>query len=585
MMCPNHSSLHRAAAIFIGIAVCAAPASALAQEQAPGSLDDLIIEEVELKPGKPNRLDTEKWAKVKYDRVYTRRTRNGLPAELRLAPRDKLMRDPALGHAEMTAIVPQPEAEAVLGEQLLGLVGHIPADVPDINILFNDADAESAKAVATGQIIFQAGILEEVKYLDQAIFLLAHEVAHIAYDHFKNEENRQTLNKVATTAALIAKGGDAQRTANSDELMAYMVFSEILMGPQWSRSDERAADELAIDLLVRSGMSLEGARSIFRSLAAIELRRDALIKERCSGSRGLVSLLGIRFLEGGQAEPVPPECAPLNNALGKLVGSITRSHASAADRLKLANEYIESRYPNYTDPGMSDLPDGLKVAVAVDGPVLRSTYAGRALEFLASGEIEIAARYAMAAYREDDLTTVKPRLAMYDLLKRAGRLEEAAQQLEVAIASGQASKAVYLLALQERLAIAAQARHESEAARVNDILRAVQAQYAANPMEALEDAKNLADAQNRAVSATEPDTARQDLLPPARAAYEDALALAVRAKDVFADNQEFVLQELEIRRILYPERAIEDLARCAGSSDEVIRDFCRNAQKMTQRGP
>lgn len=581
---PHHPSVRRAAAVFFGVAVCVGSGSALAQEQG-GSLDDLVIEEVELKPGKPNRLDTEKWAKVKYDRVYTRRTRNGLPAELRLAPRDKLLRDPALGHAEMTAIVPQPEAEAVLGEQLLGLVGHIPADVPDINILFNDADAESAKAVATGQIIFQAGILEEVKYLDQAIFLLAHEVAHIAYDHFKNEENRQTLNKVATTATLIAKGGNTQRAANSDELMAYMVFSEILMGPQWSRSDERAADELAIDLLVRSGMSLEGARSIFRSLAAIELRRENLVKERCSGSRGLGSLLGIRFLEGGQAEPVPPECAPLNNALGKLVGSITRSHASAADRLELANEYIASRYPNYADPGMSDLPEGLKVAVAVDGPVLRSTYAGRALEFLASGQIEIAARYAMAAYREDDLTTVKPRLAMYDLLKRAGRHQEAARQLEVAIAGGQASKAVYLLALQERLAIAAQAQRDSQAQRIDDILKAVQAQYASDPMQALADAQGLADARGQSASEATSAGTGEDLQPAARAAYEQALALATQAKDVFSDNQEFVLQELEIRRILDPARAIEDLSRCAGSSDEVIRDFCRNAQKMAQRGP
>lgn len=252
-------------------------------------VDDIeaAMEQVNTKPAKPSRLSKEKWSKINYSRVYKRRQNNGLPAEIRLAPQAVRSRDPALQVADITSTVPQPEAESVLLTYIDSFSGNIPTSMPDISILFNDADVANAKAVSTGQIVFQAGILDDVKYIDQAAFLLGHELAHIAYDHFKNEENRRTLNTVVTTATLIAEGGDSQRASNSDAFVSYLVFSEFLLGPQWSRSNETAADELGIDLLVSSGMSLEGARSMFRALAADEAERARLLEERCGGKPGL----------------------------------------------------------------------------------------------------------------------------------------------------------------------------------------------------------------------------------------------------------------------------------------------------------
>lgn len=594
---PARSTLGLCTALAI-VLLCTAPLSGLAAAEAePGTTaptplestvdpaeaalgDDLAIVEMTTTPTKEARLAKEKWHKMKYDRFASRREKNGLPAELGSAPRERLVRDPALGMADITSIIPQPEAEALIGEHMNALLSHIPADVPDINILFNDADHQSAIAVSTGQIVFQAGILDDVEFLDQIVFLLAHEVAHIAYDHFKNEENRKTFNHIVMAAALIATGGDVERTAGNDKLMGYMLFSELLLGPQWARSDERAADELAIDLLVANGLSVEGARSMFRSFAAAEARRETLRKERCGNSGGLLgSLLGVNLLKLNENKQPPPECMQAGNILGKVITSITRSHDTAKARSEAIKEYIETRYPNYVSPEMQPLPEPLRVVVAPDGPVLRSLYASRAIEFLNAGQVELAVHYAVAAYREDDTTTVKPRLAMYYLLKRSGRHNEAAQQLEVVIANGQASKAVYMLALQERVAQAVQAQWGSEAERVDALLRHTQQTYRDDPMAALVKAESMA-GQNADGSRINVVVEASRLLPPARAAYEKALKLAIRAKDIFApNNHEFQFQELEIRRILHPDQSFADLTTCSESEDDVVREFCRNALK------
>lgn len=544
-------------------------------------VDDIeaAMEQVNTKPAKPSRLSKEKWSKINYSRVYKRRQNNGLPAEIRLAPQAVRSRDPALQVADITSTVPQPEAESVLLTYIDSFSGNIPTSMPDISILFNDADVANAKAVSTGQIVFQAGILDDVKYIDQAAFLLGHELAHIAYDHFKNEENRRTLNTVVTTATLIAEGGDSQRASNSDAFVSYLVFSEFLLGPQWSRSNETAADELGIDLLVSSGMSLEGARSMFRALAADEAERARLLEERCGGKPGLGRFFGNAFAISRDKPPLPPECGASGNLLGSVLTSITKTHANAEARLNHANEYIASRYPGYSDPGMSDLPPGLKVAIAADGPVLRSSYASRAIDLLNAGEVELAAHYVIASYDAKDKTTVKPRLAMYYMLKRAGRLKEAVDQLDIAVAGGQAAKAVYLLALQERLAVASALDDQTRSEQVGAMFDAVRKRYSNNPLNAIAAAESLA--AGKSVDIAHP-TARlqQEMLPKARAAYEHALKLAREAQPLFKDNQEFVLQELEIERLLGTESDTRSrFTECSGSSDAIIRDYCKDILK------
>lgn len=531
-------------------------AQEVATQELPLDLDALSSDVSEKKPAKVNRLDAEKWEKRNYARIYARRKQVGLPADLSLAAVSELEGDPMLAAADITSTIEQPEASAYIRGMFDSFAAFFPhTKLPDVNILFNDADVASAKAVATGQMVFNAGILEKIDTQDALLFVLAHEMAHIAYDHFKKEENRKTANDVATLAILFAKRGNEQAARQSDELAGYMFFSEKLWGPQWSRGDETVADELAIDLLVRGKHSLNGAQSILTVLEAEDARRKDEYEARCgkpAGGAGGLGRFGRSLLVGLSHNEtlVAPGCETADTWMNDAMSWLSRTHLSPAQRHKKINEYVKTRYPNYGVISTTAIPDGVRAVIAsADSPLQRSLYASRAIDALQEGQLALATKYALASLREEDKVTPKPRLAMYMLLLRAGRHDEAVKHLEIAIAGGHAAKGIYLIALQERMATAAQVQSKGEADRVAAELSAITRQYQGKPDKALADAK----AQSESVSQTATAAPIPPLSPDAVKAYESALALAVAGKEKFTENQEFEEQGSEIRRILHPD--------------------------------
>lgn len=559
----------------------AAPAATAPTSDADTELDDgFIADEGTQKPGKKNRFDSEKWEKRNYDRLFARRTKANLPRELSLAEPELLKRDPNLSAAAITSTIEQPEAEAYIRKHFDEFAKFFPQQLPDTNILFNDADVANARAVATGQMVFNAGIMEKIDSVDALLFVMGHELAHIAYDHFKNEEIRRSVSEIATVATMVANDGSAAKAGKSKELMGYLFFSETMWGPQWGRANEAAADELAIDLMVRAGYSPVGAISILRAFVVEDQKRAAEYEARC-GKKGKEFGKFLLAAFGGAQTPVavPPGCEADGNLLSNTLGSLMRDHPTAEKRLASLRTYVDTRYPNYSPKPTVDIPAQMKaVLTAADSPLQRSLYASRAIEALQDGRLEQAALYAVASLRENDKTTPKPRLAMYQLLIRAGKHDEAVRHLEVAVSGGQAAKGIYLLALRERIATAAALTDEGEvngdAAIIDKVLR----DYAQKPDKALADAKAKADT----VVATEVPVAQQtearpELTPAARKAYEHAMELAVAGKAKFTENQEFVIQELEIKRILYPDQQLIDEARkCQQSDDKAIQTYCKS---------
>jgi Zn-dependent protease with chaperone function len=538
--------------------------------------DDFVPTEGTQKPTKKNRFDAEKWEKRNYDRVFARRTKANLPQELSLAEPELLRRDPNLSAAAITSTIEQPEAEAYIRKHFDEFAKLFPQRLPDTHILFNDADVPNARAVATGQMVFNAGIMEKIDSVDALLFVMGHELAHIAYDHFKNEEIRRNVNEVAAVAAMVANEGNATRAGESKELMGYLFFSETMWGPQWGRANEAAADELAIDLMVRTGYSPVGAVSILRAFVAEEQKKAAEYEARC-GKKGKEFGKFLLTAFGGVQTPAPPGCEAGGNLLSNAFGSLMRDHPSAEKRLAALQTYVDTRYPNYSPKPTVDIPTQMKaVLTAADSPLQRSVYASRAIEALQNGRLELAALYAVASLRDEDKTTPKPRLAMYQLLSRAGQREEAVRHLEVAISGGQAAKGIYLLALQERIATAValtdQGEVNGDAAIIDKVLR----DYAQKPDKALAVAKAQADSV-AAVPAVRRTEARPELSPAARTAYEHAMALAVAGKEKFTENQEFVIHELEIKRILYPDQELIDEARkCQHSDDKAVQIYCKS---------
>lgn len=522
---------------------------------------------------KESKLEKTKWEKIKYNRFVERRKDNALPLELSAAPLATLRQDKTLPPADLTGYFVDPDASSTLMTALDELVVPIPNELPDINLLFSGSDQTNATATGTGQVVIYAGI-EKLEYMDELLFLLAHEVSHIAFDHFKNEETRETLNSLAVLATYAAKGGDTRKTETSDELIGALIFSESILGPSWGRGDEEDADELAIDMLVRAGYSTDGAQAFLNKLVKAEDESERKRKQRCEGTGGgLFSALGM-------GPPPPPEC----NAFKRLFSGLFRSHAKASKRKEHLQKYIATRYPAYVPPEPRELPTALSDFFAPTGPLGRSALAKKALEAFEIGENEEAIRFAIAAFDEKDARTPAPRLARYYHMKLVGDIEEARKQLRVVYGAGTAPRGMYLILLDEILSEARQIQAGYRQDQYQKRYQALAAQYSENPDQAIADALAVEDEREKnalaANSKSEPEK-KEELSEQTIAKYEEALALIQDAKSRFPGHiAEFTFKEIDILAKLERFEELSTLvASCQRDTYDTLRDKCKNTAK------
>lgn len=550
--------------------------------------DELVIEEVEEVKAKENRYDKTKWEKRKYGRFLERRKRNGLPEQLNLVGDSVLARDPALRQSNITSTIDLPETKTELTEKLAVYVEMFPEALPDTNLLFNDANIKNAIAVDTGQIVIPAGIINDLKSEDAIMFVLGHELAHIAMDHFKAKETKKSLDQMSVVVAMAASDFDSNKAASRDELVGYMIFSEAILGAGWSKANERSADELGIDLMVRAGYSLEEARSVVLALVLEEKEKQRDLERKCGGNPNSFGNIFAAAFTGQQVQNRPPECQQQGG--GGLLGGLFKGKTDPDKRLLNFDKYVESRYPAYESPAPTPFTGVIKRDFAPDGSLRRAVYAGQSIQALERGRYELAAQYAVASLKQGDTTLIKPRLAMYDLYKRAGRRDEALAQLNIALASDQASRAVYTFAISERVNDARGLVTREREAYYDRILTDVLARYGEDGLAALADAEASQKAFDEdddgywSRGEAPPSFSPEDieLSPEAVTAYEDVLELSRAAQERFPGVAEFLLAEVDtLKTLKRTDELIERLSGCQRESDDkTIKETCAAIQQQ-----
>ncbi len=125
----------------------------------------------------------------------------------------------------------------------------------------------NAYTQSSGNIYLSLGYLQEAESEDELFALLAHEFAHSYLEYDALRTNLQATDKMADVGAvisLLSQGGDLKNLKGSNNqavetalavFMAYQL-SRNLLAPAWSRSQEFAADEMAVQLSIRMGYSV-----------------------------------------------------------------------------------------------------------------------------------------------------------------------------------------------------------------------------------------------------------------------------------------------------------------------------------------
>lgn len=303
---------------------------------------------------------------------------------------------------------------------------------------------------------------------DHLAFVIAHELAHVARGHFKRDEAVLGQRKVAWVTSGIGPVVAKLATGNVDRgatgrisyspgkdtrrvliklaaaIRSFEVVSEGMLEPDWNRSQEAAADRLAMDLLhsagYRSEAGLKIAGAMFAGNAEQRERIDRKYKEivrlvaelqRLSADdklEGDLRALGVQLI-GGEIG-------------SKLMDLFAQRYDSAQDRREDLLGYISALYPDWAGDRNKKKP----LERARDDSRLQTAYdhlakARQAEELLAriddpevvADDAELLARAAAKGKKAisgwgGDQPYI--RLVMHDIRKRQRRLRHAMLNLE-----------------------------------------------------------------------------------------------------------------------------------------------------------
>jgi Zn-dependent protease with chaperone function len=258
-------------------------------------------------------------------------------------------------------------------------------------ILFRADEAYQAQALPDNTIIVSMGLLEASQSDSEVLFVLAHEYSHLLLGHFTKAETiagaRNATQAVSiawqagsafnamkrSDGSLSAMQAGAERGARKGAPVAEALRFAVddIFAPAWNRDQENEADALAVDLLVRSNMTIDSYANVFARLQkAFEAEKashdkrsqaaDALGKSMSDSLKGFAGngASVAAFAGGGGGAMRGLGSGLLKSAGGALLanmGSITKSmggdtHLPPEERRNGLAAYFQAGYPTADPP-------------------------------------------------------------------------------------------------------------------------------------------------------------------------------------------------------------------------------------------
>lgn len=179
---------------------------------------------------------------------------------------------PAVAQTRISLIL-DAELENWLQELAQPLINQTNLTINDIRINIVRGSDVNAFVTEGRQLYIFSGLLLKAENHEEIQGVIAHEIGHIQAHHILNtQEKADTLQAGSIASALlgigaaIAGGGQAATAVMATSQAALM--SNFL---QHSRTQEREADQIATDLLQKSGLSAKGMVSFFEKLRGQQL--------------------------------------------------------------------------------------------------------------------------------------------------------------------------------------------------------------------------------------------------------------------------------------------------------------------------
>ena len=182
------------------------------------------------------------------------------------------------------------------------LIKHIDAQPFTFNFYIINDPSINAFAAPGGHIFLCSGLITASDSLDETASVLAHELGHVTARHISNRIDQNMKLGIATMAAVLAGvflGGDVGQAIVTGS-MAANIQAQL----NYSRSDERQADQLGLGYMEASGVDPRGFVSIMskiqRSQWYLSSHIPSYLMTHPSGPERMATLESMMKLEEGR---------------------------------------------------------------------------------------------------------------------------------------------------------------------------------------------------------------------------------------------------------------------------------------------
>ena len=282
-------------------------------------------------------------------------------------------KDVDYARAEGLGLVPTSPMNAYLNGILAKLVAQSPMQGVPARVYVRASGDWAAKTTADANIYVALGTLLRVDDEDEVAALLAHETAHVILGHADADivqdvqaraiqlsslafETRDLVAGVASGSGTAKSGGDSARVKEQSRAL---LLNTTLIAPAWTRDQERTADLLGTDLLVRAGYSPQAMVSLLKKQASFETERAADPQAQSLDKQLSAFGLDVNEETSKQTSKVTEGTGAAAEGIGALAGAALgkalewgsqkvtvaqSSHPKTKERIADVDGYIEREY-------------------------------------------------------------------------------------------------------------------------------------------------------------------------------------------------------------------------------------------------
>jgi Zn-dependent protease with chaperone function len=361
-------------------------------------------------------------------------------------------KDVDLHRAEGAGLVHAPGLTRYVNDVLARLVQQSPVrNVPAVAYV-TATDQFGAVTSADANIFVCLGTIQAVGSEPALAAVLAHELAHAIRGHAGTDTiaNMQATGVMWTGVALAGQqqlarygggglpGGAGLANAAENQALLLKVSQRVAL-PSWTRTQEREADLLGLDLLVRAGYDPKA----FVDMLDVQL--EAEVRE--TSDESLAASMKTMFQSTAATGSVPSTGAMLTKVGGFFVEKLGRSHPDTKERRDTITQYIARHYPSAAAAKPPASGWGKALGERQTKGILRNyKVAKEARDQLASGNVSGAALSAGESVDGETRDHAFPASILASVRNAQGKPQLAAQAIRPAVSGREPSWLAYQVA-------------------------------------------------------------------------------------------------------------------------------------------